>query len=326
MRPILQSSHVHPSRKDMMSKLIYTLFLSTIFLSNPELAYAQSLGDMMCSVSHNLAPFEKLFVGLAYITGAILMGSGLYQLSYFTDAINASRQFGVSRPKGYIVSGAILLALPAFLNWTITTMFGYSQHADLGGGLSGCLAYVGAGGHAGDVGLDGLMTNLVMNIKSPMVFMLSVICILMGIFYVFRGLVKASKFGQDAKSSIPVILTNITVGTIIYTIGTSMNMIMATVFGDSTIAGSNVVVNAIAADFGADTGAFQSAVYAALTFFQLVGMIAFIRGWIILKDACEGQSQKSVPQGLTHIIGGVLAVNIYRFLEVMDTSFGTGFL
>ena len=192
--------------------------------------------------------------------------------------------------------------------------------------MSGCLAYVGAGGQAGNVGLDGLMINLIYNIKSPMIFMLSVISILVGIFMVIRGLMKGSKFGQDAKSSIPNIIANITIGTILYTVGTSLNEIMATVFGDSQIWGSGLVTSAIASDFGGNTQPFQAAVYAALTFFQLVGFIAFIRGWIILRDAVEGQGQKTVAQGLTHIFGGVLAVNIYRFLDVMDTSFGTGFL
>jgi hypothetical protein len=160
-----------------------------------------------------------------------------------------------------------------------------------------------------------------------MVFMLSVLSILFGIFMVIRGLVKASKFGQDAKSSVPAIVANLTIGTILYTVGTSLNSIMTSVFGDSQIWGPNVVVSAIAYDFGANTQPFQSAVYAALTFFQLVGFIAFIRGWLIIRDAVEGaHGQKTVAQGMTHIIGGVLAVNIYRFLDVMDTTFGTGFL
>jgi hypothetical protein len=168
---------------------------------------------------------------------------------------------------------------------------------------------------------------VVYNIKSPMIFMLSVLSILIGIFMVIRGLLKASKFGQDAKSSVPSIISNLVIGTVLYTVGTSLNEIMASVFGDSSIWGPGVVVSAIAYDFGANTQPFQSAVYAALTFFQLVGFIAFIRGWMIIRDAVEGaHGQKTVAQGLTHIIGGVLAVNIYRFLDVMDNTFGTGFL
>ena len=314
------------ARDAFLKKAFVILFIALAMASVPGMAFAQTLGDMMCSASRNMAPFEKLFVGLAYITGSILIGSGLFQLAFYTDVMNTGRQYGISRPKGYLIAGSALLALPAFIRLMINSLFNYSDNADFGGGLSACLALQDAGGTAGNVGLDGLMINLIYNIKSPMVFMLSVLSILIGIFMVARGLIKGAKFGQDPKASVPNIIANIVIGTILYTIGTSLNTIMATVFGDSNVWDSSVVTNAIAYDFGADTQPFQSAVYAALTFFQLVGFIAFIRGWLILRDAVEGSGQKTVSQGLTHIFGGVLAVNIYRFLEVMDSTFGTGFL
>lgn len=299
--------------------------VASVFAPSPSFAQG-SLGESMCSITYNIAPFEKLFVGLAYIMGSILIGMGLSQLAFFTDTFSASKQYGISRPKGLLIAGSGLLALPAFLRLLVNSVFNFSSSADFGGGLSGCIPYVAAGGTAGNVGLDGLMINLVYNIKSPMVFMLSALSILIGIFMVIRGLVKGSTFGQNAKSSVPSIVANIVIGTVLYTVGTSLDSIMATVFGDSGVWNSSVVTSAIAYDFGGDTQPFQQAVYAALTFFQLVGFIAFIRGWIIIRDAVEGNGQKTVAQGLTHIIGGVLAVNIYRFLDVMDTTFGTGFL
>lgn len=324
LRPVSDILH-----NTLKNKAFYALIALAVFLS-PDLAYADpnTLGQMMCSISFNLAPFERLLVGLSYITGSILVGMGLSQLAYFSDTFNAGKQYGIARPKGLLVAGASMLALPSFLHLMVNSLFDQSFNADLGGGLSGCVAYVGAAGVGGQVGLDGLMTNVVMNIKSPMIFMLSVISILIGIFLVIKGLLKGSKFGQDAKSSLPNIFANLIIGTILYTVGTSMNTIMATVFGDSTIGGPGGVVSAVAANFGANTQPFQAAVYAALTFFQMVGMIAFIRGWLILKDSVEngGGQQNKVAQGLTHIVGGVLAVNIYRFLEAMDASFGTGFL
>ncbi len=315
----------------LKDKVVFAVALMMWSVAAPLSASAQTLGDMMCSVSHNIATFQPLFVGLAYITGSILIGMGLLQLAIFTDTINSGRQFGVSRPKGYLVSGSGLLALPSFLGWAEHTLFGLN---DLGSGIVGCIpgaagAVRGEHGIGGVAGLDNLMINLIENIKNPMTNALSVIAILIGLFMVMRGLIKGAKFGQDAKSSIPTILANVIIGTILYTVGTSLNEIEATVFGDSNISGPNIVTSAIAYDFGADTQPFQSAVYAALTFFQLIGFIAFIRGWMILRDSVDGGGgggQNKIAQGLTHIFGGVLAVNIYRFLEAMDATFGTGFL
>lgn len=331
--PVIPHHHFHSGGEAYKNSFIFVLTL--IVAALPDMARAQaigemgsnvqSLGDMMCAVSQNIAPFENLINGFAYITGAILIGIGLSQLAYFTDTFSASKQYGISKPKGLLISGSALLSFPYFLNVLTHTLF---RNADNGNGIHVCqpLVIIGAGGTAGNVGLDGLMINLVMNIKGPMVSMLSVLCVLMGMMMVCRGLLKGSKFGQDAKSTVPNIIANLTIGTILFTIGTSLNEIMTTVFGDDNVWGSGIVTSAIRSDFGANTQPFQSAVYAALTFFQLVGFIAFIRGWLIIRDAVEGQGQKTVAQGLTHIFGGVLAVNIYRFLDVMDTTFGTGFL
>jgi hypothetical protein len=71
---------------------------------------------------------------------------------------------------------------------------------------------------------------------------------------------------------------------------------------------------------------FQTAVNAALSFVQIIGFIAFVRGWMIMKKVVEGGGNVSMAQGMTHIIGGVLAVNIAPFLKIMDTTFGTNLL
>jgi hypothetical protein len=289
----------------------------------PFAAQAQTLGEMMCSVSNNIQPFRMIFVGIAYIGGALMLGTGFFQLAFYTDVMNQGRQYGISRPKGYLVAGAAMLALPSFLSYMMNSI-GLSGAGIGGNGLSatGCYAPVAAGG--GD-GLDGLMRNLTTNIAGPIVHLFSVISFLSGIYMVIRGLIKGSKFGQDAKATVGTIAANIVIGTILFTIGSSLDTIMATVFGDGNISGSGSVVSFIGYNFGAGTGPFQDGVTAALAFVQMIGMIAFIRGWLILKDAVEGLGQKTVAQGLTHILGGVLAINIYRFLDVMDWTFGTNF-
>jgi intracellular multiplication protein IcmC len=68
------------------------------------------------------------------------------------------------------------------------------------------------------------------------------------------------------------------------------------------------------------------AVNSALTFVQVIGVIAFVRGWLILKKVVEGSGNVSLAQGLTHILGGVLAINIFQFLLIMDHTFGLNLL
>ena len=57
---------------------------------------------------------------------------------------------------------------------------------------------------------------------------------------------------------------------------------------------------------------------------QLVGFIAFIRGWLILiaNASHSGGGQNSMGKALTHIIGGVLAINIVGLVDVLWNTFG----
>lgn len=56
---------------------------------------------------------------------------------------------------------------------------------------------------------------------------------------------------------------------------------------------------------------------------QVVGVIAFVRGWIYLAKAGEqGGQPNSFGKGLTHIIGGVLCINIVGTYQVLSNTFG----
>lgn len=67
----------------------------------------------------------------------------------------------------------------------------------------------------------------------------------------------------------------------------------------------------------------QTGMYALIYLVQIVGLIAFIRGWVYLaQGAGGGQSQHSTGKALTHIIGGLLAVNIVEVTNILWNSFG----
>lgn len=61
---------------------------------------------------------------------------------------------------------------------------------------------------------------------------------------------------------------------------------------------------------------------AAIGMVQLIGLIAFVRGWLYIARAGDQGGQPVVGKGLTHIIGGVLAINILQFKDVLWATFG----
>lgn len=58
---------------------------------------------------------------------------------------------------------------------------------------------------------------------------------------------------------------------------------------------------------------------------QIIGLLAFIRGWIYIARAGEqGGQGGNVAKGFTHILGGVLAINIVMARDILWNTFGFG--
>lgn len=56
---------------------------------------------------------------------------------------------------------------------------------------------------------------------------------------------------------------------------------------------------------------------------QVIGFIAFIRGWILITRCTSEQSQPgSISKGFIHVIGGVLAINITGTMDMLSNTFG----
>jgi hypothetical protein len=63
----------------------------------------------------------------------------------------------------------------------------------------------------------------------------------------------------------------------------------------------------------------RTIVIALLRIVQLIGLIGFIRGLTLMnKSAYRGPYSGLFGQGLTHVIGGVLAMNIVQFVGMIE--------
>lgn len=62
---------------------------------------------------------------------------------------------------------------------------------------------------------------------------------------------------------------------------------------------------------------------AILMFVRLVGVIAFIRGWILLsKTGKEGAQPGTLGKGLTHLLGGILCIHIIGTMDLLAQILG----
>jgi len=302
-----------------------SLFLLTVFgavlwfgFAHPALADdGATVGDVLCYAFDNAKPFGEVFEWIAYICGIISAMKGVHHLKLHADSpANNKMNIGIM----YLFGAMCLLALPSFIG-ALEHSLGYAVDSK---GDFVC-------GEIGEVseaeGLDQVVSNFVMNFKEPMISIVSVVAFLSGLFMVVSGLIKASKSGADPKNYSPhIILTHIGFGAILLTIGNMLPVVVASLFGTEDVAKESALSwtkleNLVGPD--SDLTQFETAVTSALFFVQIIGVIAFVRGWLILKKVVEGSGNASLTQGLTHIIGGVFAINIFEFLRVMDRTFGT---
>lgn len=78
----------------------------------------------------------------------------------------------------------------------------------------------------------------------------------------------------------------------------------------------DVLISASSGGFKAQTAAAMTGV---LTFIQLLGYIAFIRGWLLLNSHGMGK-EGALSRGLTHLFGGVAAINIKITAKIIATT------
>jgi intracellular multiplication protein IcmC len=128
-----------------------------------------------------------------------------------------------------------------------------------------------------------------------------------------------SKTMMSGNTSIKEPLSYFLVGSVLVYLPTGFQILMNSTFGpNSSILAyadsSNPTMDAV---FGQN-----SAVGTALALIiQTIGLIAFIRGWVLIaKSASQGQPPGGTGKGMVHVFGGILAMNIVGTLEIINNT------
>jgi hypothetical protein len=304
---------------------VFGLIASSLaFICMPLMAFADdatTAGAVLCNMFDNLKPMGSVFQWLAYVAGTFFTVQGIFHLHRHHEN---HREHRLHTPLMLFFGAAMLLALPSVVNTIITTLYGTA-------GSGGTLACNQGSGTSSAQVLDVMLTNFVGNIKGPMISLVSLISIVSGLFMIIRGLVKASRFGFDPKTnSVTNILSSLVFGAIMMAVGENLNVFVHSMFGSGVALSGNTSGTVTAWKFvsavGGGSEQFGAAVAAALNFIQVIGVISFVRGWLIMKKVVEGGGNATTAQGMSHILGGVCAINIGPFLKILDTTMGTGLM
>jgi hypothetical protein len=66
----------------------------------------------------------------------------------------------------------------------------------------------------------------------------------------------------------------------------------------------------------------HTVISAIIKFMIVIGLISFVRGIFIVRSVAEGNSQASLMAGVTHMVGGALAVNLGPLMNAVQETLG----
>ncbi len=134
----------------------------------------------------------------------------------------------------------------------------------------------------------------------------------LGFTLVLKGIYKLKEYGEmrtsmSSQTNLWPPLITITVGTILIFFVSGYQIGLQTLFGYSS-----------PLTYSSDTSSTDALVSSVVLIMQVVGVIAFIRGLLLLNSAGgHGAQPGSIGKGLTFVVGGLLAINIYGTWEVL---------
>lgn len=171
--------------------------------------------------------------------------------------------------------------------------------------------------------VDSIFANLSTSLSGVSQF-LTALAYVIGIYLTVSAVFKFKKFGHrtafmhvEAGMFGPIMQFMIGVA-LLYT-PTFIGVLNATVFGDSSM---DDVMAYTTSGSSPDWAAAIEPMYQTI---QVIGLIAFLRGWLILTKSVQkdgGNQPGQITKGVIHIIGGVMAMNITRTIDIITATFG----
>ncbi|MBP9725957.1 MAG: type IV secretion protein IcmC [Gammaproteobacteria bacterium] len=164
---------------------------------------------------------------------------------------------------------------------------------------------------ASSLDIEQMIVNLAKTMPS-LLAMFTAGAYVLGFTLVLKGIYKLKEYGEmrtsmSSQTNLWPPLITITVGTILIFFVSGYQIGLQTLFGYSS-----------PLTYSSDTSSTDALVSSVVLIMQVVGVIAFIRGLLLLNSAGgHGAQPGSIGKGLTFVVGGLLAINIYGTWEVL---------
>lgn len=196
------------------------------------------------------------------------------------------------------------------------------------------------------IDLQTALTNL-SNVIIPLTGLVLMSSYVAGVFMIFQGIMLMKKMGGIGSSTtaqpgeLGGPLVKIIVGAILIYLPTSTDAFMNSIFatgatifssgGTTTLQDYQGLSGPGASLLGYVSGDVMSQTWQSLAntlvlYIQFIGLLSFVKGWFIMSHATgQGSQPGNFAKGLTHIIGGIIAINFVGMVNLLSNTInGTG--
>lgn len=277
-------------------------------------AVGSGFGRSICNLVIYTASAPSFLNAVSYLFGLVL---GFWALLKIRDHVLDPRSTTIWIGAAKLIAGGAFFSLPYVIEVATLTVSGDLAAVDK-------TTFNETGGSScTPAGLDMAMYCLMADIFGPIHIIINFFTLIAGIIFVMIGIGRLMKNAQDGAKGpggMGTIMTFLTGGILI-----SFNTILGA-FSQSLFASGTVLTYAELTykdGLGGDELAHAHTVISAIIKFMIiVGLISFVRGWFIMRGVAEGSQNASAMAGITHIIGGALAVNIGPLLSAVQQTLG----
>ncbi len=280
-----------------------------------------TVGSVLCTVMQTTSGLPGFLAAVSYIIGTVL---GLWAIIKIRDHVNNPSQVPLHEGITRLLAGGAFFALPVVamaLQYSVTpNVLAVSTLLGTNTGFNETLPTCSSTNS-----LDEAMVCFMKDILGPGHVLLNFFTFVAGLIFIMIGISRLTKSAQEGARGPGGIgtVTTFFIGGILMSATTILRAFSGTIFGSmGTITLTDAKLTYTTGMSAAETAAAYNVISAVLKFMIIIGMISFVRGIFIMRDVAEGSQQASTMSGMTHIIGGALAVNLGPLLNVIQTTLG----
>ena len=161
------------------------------------------------------------------------------------------------------------------------------------------------------IGIDTMFINFEQSALG-IIDLAQVVAYVIGLYLGIKSLFMFADVSRDKNKRISAPISTFVAGIVLLYLGSTLHVLTASVF----TSGDNGLM-AMPNGMGQAKAVFK----AIFTFISMVGLIAIIRGVLILKLAGEGKDGK-FWQGITFLFGGLMAWHVTATIKILASTFG----